>query len=452
MDEFFDLVANILNQGNPEQALTLLSQVTDSSERYNTLLQQARETLSQKLMKQIQQAIAANTPDQARALIAEYRSKLGPNPTIDILETTLASAPVAPQAVPSTPPVSSEPPLVIPQPVQQPVQQPAPQPVQQPIPQPVQQVTPQPMPQSVPPVSSEPPVVKPQPIPASGPISSSSETKVFSSQPQPVAQPEPQAYTPSQSYMPASTPPAKKSKRWLIWLIAVLVLLGAMAASYFFITPVKDFVNKTFGIGSSTTTSMADENTSADDDFFDDDDFDNGDSGNEDDEWGEDDWADDDSSSEETTDEEDLSSNEEEAEPVKPQKENQVQNNTAQNTNQNKPDRTQNTNNTNNNTNATQTVVEDNKVYTNVEPSYPGGPAKLVQYLNNSKHKKVGSAHVNVSFVVEKDGSVREASIMSSNNSSANEEALRVVRSLRMNPATVYGKPVRSKYSVSVDW
>ena len=220
-----------------------------------------------------------------------------------------------------------------------------------------------------------------------------------------------------------------------------------MAASYFFITPVKDFVNKTFGI-----TTMTDENASADDDFFDDDDFDNGESGEEEDEWGEDDWADDDSSSEETTDEEDLSSNEEEAEPVKPQKENQVQNNTAQNTNQNKPDRTQNTNNTNNNTNTTQTVVEDNKVYTNVEPSYPGGPAKLVQYLNNSKHKKVGSAHVNVSFVVEKDGSVREASIMSSNNSSANEEALRVVRSLRMNPATVYGKPVRSKYSVSVDW
>ena len=423
MDEFFDLVANILNQGNPEQALTLLSQVTDSSERYNTLLQQARETLSQKLMKQIQQAIAANTPDQARALIAEYRSKLGPNPTIDILETTLASAPVAPQAVPSTPPVSSEPPLV--------------------IPQPVQQVAPQPMPQSVPPVSSEPPVVKPQPIPASGPISSSSETKVFSSQPQPVAQPEPQAYTPSQSYMPASTPPAKKSKRWLIWLIAVLVLLGAMAASYFFITPVKDFVNKTFGIGSSTTTSMADEND--DEAFFDDENAEGDDFGDEDDEWGEDDWADDDSSSEETTDEEDLSSNEEEAEPVKPQKDNQVQNNTAQNTNQNKPDRT-------NNTNTTQTVVEDNKVYTNVEPSYPGGPAKLVQYLNNSKHKKVGSAHVNVSFVVEKDGSVREASIMSSNNSSANEEALRVVRSLRMNPATVYGKPVRSKYSVSVDW
>ena len=320
MDEFFDLVANILNQGNPEQALTLLSQVTDSSERYNTLLQQARETLSQKLMKQIQQAIAANTPDQARALIAEYRSKLGPNPTIDILETTLASAPVAPQAVPSTPPVSSEPPLV--------------------IPQPVQQVAPQPMPQSVPPVSSEPPVVKPQPIPASGPISSSSETKVFSSQPQPVAQPEPQAYTPSQSYMPASTPPAKKSKRWLIWLIAVLVLLGAMAASYFFITPVKDFVNKTFGIGSSTTTSMADEND--DEAFFDDENAEGDDFGDEDDEWGEDDWADDDSSSEETTDEEDLSSNEEEAEPVKPQKDNQVQNNTAQNTNQNKPDRTQN--------------------------------------------------------------------------------------------------------------
>ena len=164
--------------------------------------------------------------------------------------------------------------------------------------------------------------------------------------------------------MPASTPPAKKSKRWLIWLIAVLVLLGAMAASYFFITPVKAFVNKTFGIGSSTTTSMADEND--DEGFFDDENAEGDDFGDEDDEWGEDDWADDDSSSEETTDEEDLSSNEEEAEPVKPQKENQVQNNTAQNTNQNKPDRTQNTNNTNNNTNATYNAWKN---YTNRQPS-----------------------------------------------------------------------------------
>lgn len=101
----------------------------------------------------------------------------------------------------------------------------------------------------------------------------------------------------------------------------------------------------------------------------------------------------------------------------------------------------------------------DDKVYDVVEqmPTFPGGPAALLQYLNNNiRYPKVAQANgiqgrVTVQFVVEKDGSISGVKIMKSAEPSLDHEAERIVRSMpKWNPGKSNGSPVRVKYFVPV--
>lgn len=101
----------------------------------------------------------------------------------------------------------------------------------------------------------------------------------------------------------------------------------------------------------------------------------------------------------------------------------------------------------------------DDKVYDVVEqmPSFPGGPAALLQYLNNNiRYPKVAEANgiqgrVTVQFVVEKDGSISGVRTMKSAEPSLDHEAERIVKSMpKWNPGKSNGSPVRVKYFVPV--
>lgn len=101
----------------------------------------------------------------------------------------------------------------------------------------------------------------------------------------------------------------------------------------------------------------------------------------------------------------------------------------------------------------------DDKVYDVVEqmPSFPGGPAALLQYLNNNiRYPKVAEANgiqgrATVQFVVEKDGSISGVRTMKSAEPSLDHEAERIVRSMpKWNPGKSNGSPVRVKYFVPV--
>lgn len=110
-------------------------------------------------------------------------------------------------------------------------------------------------------------------------------------------------------------------------------------------------------------------------------------------------------------------------------------------------------------TGETRLAKPDDKVYDVVEqmPSFPGGPAALLQYLNNNiRYPKVAEANgiqgrVTVQFVVEKDGSISGVKTMKSAEPSLDHEAERIVKSMpKWNPGKSNGSPVRVKYFVPV--
>ena len=99
------------------------------------------------------------------------------------------------------------------------------------------------------------------------------------------------------------------------------------------------------------------------------------------------------------------------------------------------------------------------KVYDVVErmPSFPGGPAALMQYLNNSiRYPEEAKANgirgrVTVQFVVEKDGSISGVSTMRSADPMLDREAMRIVSNMpKWKPGKSNGSPVRVKYFVPV--
>ena len=101
----------------------------------------------------------------------------------------------------------------------------------------------------------------------------------------------------------------------------------------------------------------------------------------------------------------------------------------------------------------------EDKVYDVVEqmPSFPGGPAALMQYLNNSiRYPEEAKANgirgrVTVQFVVEKDGSISGVSTMRSADPLLDREAMRIVSNMpKWKPGKGNGSPVRVKYFVPV--
>jgi protein TonB len=102
---------------------------------------------------------------------------------------------------------------------------------------------------------------------------------------------------------------------------------------------------------------------------------------------------------------------------------------------------------------------QNEKVYNVVEqmPQYPGGPAALMKYISESikypaEAKKAGiQGRVIISFEVSKDGSLKNIHIIKSCGKSLDNEAIRVVKSMKKwEPGMQEGKPVRVKYCIPI--
>ncbi len=100
-----------------------------------------------------------------------------------------------------------------------------------------------------------------------------------------------------------------------------------------------------------------------------------------------------------------------------------------------------------------------NEIFTVVEdmPMFPGGESALLSYIGKSvKYPVIAQENgiqgrVIVSFVVEKDGSVADATVVRGVDPSLDKEALRVVNSMpKWTPGKQRGKPVRVKYTLPV--
>lgn len=101
----------------------------------------------------------------------------------------------------------------------------------------------------------------------------------------------------------------------------------------------------------------------------------------------------------------------------------------------------------------------ENKVFDVVEemPSFPGGQAALMKFLNdNIKYPVVAQENgvqgrVVISFVVERDGSITDVKVAKSVDPSLDREAMRVAKSMpRWNPGKQNGSAVRVKFNLPV--
>lgn len=102
---------------------------------------------------------------------------------------------------------------------------------------------------------------------------------------------------------------------------------------------------------------------------------------------------------------------------------------------------------------------EETKVFDVVEqmPSFPGGDAELMKFLNTHiKYPVVAEENgiqgrVIATFVVERDGSITDVKVIKSVDPSLDKEAIRVLKSMpKWIPGKQNGSTVRVKYTVPV--
>ena len=92
-------------------------------------------------------------------------------------------------------------------------------------------------------------------------------------------------------------------------------------------------------------------------------------------------------------------------------------------------------------------------------PSFPGGPQALLNYLSEHINYPEGyeetcvQGRVVITFVVEKDGSLSDITVLKSLEKAFDEEALRAVKSMpNWIPGMQDGEPIRVKYAVPVNF
>lgn len=104
---------------------------------------------------------------------------------------------------------------------------------------------------------------------------------------------------------------------------------------------------------------------------------------------------------------------------------------------------------------------DEGKIFTVVEemPSFPGGEEQLFKYLsNNIKYPPVArengiQGRVYVTFVVDRDGKIREAKILRGIGGGCDEEALRVVRAMpQWKSGRQNGRAVQVQYNLPVNF
>ena len=101
----------------------------------------------------------------------------------------------------------------------------------------------------------------------------------------------------------------------------------------------------------------------------------------------------------------------------------------------------------------------DGDVFLSVEenPEFPGGPAKLLEYIQkNLEYPEAAreneiQGRVFVGFIVEEDGSVSNVKILRGIGYGCDEEAIRLVNSLpKFKPGKQRGKPIRVYYTLPI--
>lgn len=104
-------------------------------------------------------------------------------------------------------------------------------------------------------------------------------------------------------------------------------------------------------------------------------------------------------------------------------------------------------------------VIEEAEVFTVVEemPSFPGGPAKMTEYIaKNIKYPMMAresgvEGRVFVNFVVEPNGSISKVKVLRGIGGGCDEEAMRVVQSMpAWKPGKQRGTAVRVNYTVPI--
>lgn len=107
----------------------------------------------------------------------------------------------------------------------------------------------------------------------------------------------------------------------------------------------------------------------------------------------------------------------------------------------------------------TETEVVEQEIFTVVEdqPSFPGGEAARMQYLQkNIEYPQMAresgiEGTVFVTFVVETDGTVTQVRILRGIGGGCDEEALRVVRNMpKWNPGKQRGRSVRVQFNMPI--
>lgn len=94
-----------------------------------------------------------------------------------------------------------------------------------------------------------------------------------------------------------------------------------------------------------------------------------------------------------------------------------------------------------------------------VMPQFPGGPAAMMKYLNEhvnypaEAHAKGIQGRVVVTFIVNADGSISNATVVRSVDPLLDQEALQVVTEMpKWNPGMQGGKPVGVKYTIPISF
>jgi len=103
-------------------------------------------------------------------------------------------------------------------------------------------------------------------------------------------------------------------------------------------------------------------------------------------------------------------------------------------------------------------VVEE-EIFTIVEdmPSFPGGEAKLFEYLGkNIKYPQIAkeagiSGIVYINFVVDTQGNITDVKVLRGIGGGCDEEAVRVVKNMpKWTPGKQRGKPVKVSYNLPI--
>lgn len=103
--------------------------------------------------------------------------------------------------------------------------------------------------------------------------------------------------------------------------------------------------------------------------------------------------------------------------------------------------------------------VAEEQIFMVVEtqPSFPGGPAKMYEYLGKKmKYPSIAKdnniqGRVYVSFVVEKDGSITDVKVLRGIGGGCDEEAIRVVKGMpSWSAGKQRGKAVRVRFNLPI--